>query len=110
MGARTAYLPVRYPCAPAPLCRAALAAQVPTGRSLLLQESVQGILGGEAAAPVIIRRGDIVEQVLAEMRDRVGSVLAVGYHRGGAPGLIEAGSFGRRLLQQSLGPVLTVPL
>lgn len=89
---------------------AALAAQVPTGRSLLLQESVQGILGGEAAAPVIIRRGDIVEQVLAEMRDRVGSVLAVGYHRGGPPGLIEAGSSGRRLLQQSPGPVLTVPL
>lgn len=89
---------------------AALAAQVPTGRSLRLQGMVQGIVVDGAAAPVIIRRGDIVEQVLAEMRDRAGSVLAVGYHRGGPPGLIEAGSSGRRLLQQSPGPVLTVPL
>jgi len=85
---------------------AALAAQVPTGKSLLLQEMVQGI----AKAPVIIRRGDIVEQVLAEMQHRAGSVLAVGYHRGGPPGLIASGSSGRRLLQQSPGPVLTVPL
>jgi nucleotide-binding universal stress UspA family protein len=85
---------------------AALAAQVPTSKSLQLQQMVRGI----AKAPVIIRRGDIVEEVLAEMRDRPGSVLAVGYHRGGPSWSIEAGSSGRRLLQQSLGPVLTVPL
>jgi nucleotide-binding universal stress UspA family protein len=88
----------------------ALAAQNPSGRSLLLQEKVQGIVGDDAKAPLIIRRGDIVEEVLAEMRDRTGSLLVVGYHRGGPPGLMEAGSSGRRLMQQSPGPVLTVPL
>lgn len=89
---------------------APLAAQMPTGRSLVLQEMVTGVLGGEAEASVIIRRGDIAKEVLAEMRDRAGSVLVVGYHRGGPPGLIEGGSSGRRLLQHSTGLVLTVPL
>ncbi len=89
---------------------AALAAKNPSGRSLLLQEKLQVIVGGDAKVPLIIRRGDIVEEVLAEMRDRTGSVLAVGYHRGGPPGQMEAGSSGRRLMQQSPGPVLTIPL
>jgi len=89
---------------------AALAAKNPSGRSLLLQAKLQVIVGGDANVPLIIRRGDIVEEVLAEMRDRTGSVLAVGYHRGGPPGQMEAGSSGRRLMQQSPGPVLTIPL
>jgi len=77
---------------------------------MLLQEKIQEIVGGDAEVPLVIRRGAIVEEVLAEMRIRKGSVLAVGYHRGGPPGLMEAGSSGRRLMQQSPGPVLTVPL
>jgi nucleotide-binding universal stress UspA family protein len=89
---------------------AALAAQNPSGRSLLLQEKVFEVVGGDAKAQLIIRRGDIVVEILEEMRDRPGSVLAVGYHRGGPPGLMEAGSTGRRLMQKSPGPVLTVPL
>ena len=89
---------------------AALADQIPSGRSFLLQKMVRGVVAGEADVPLTIRRGDIVEEVLAEMRDRSGSVLAVGYHRGGPPGLLEAGSSGRRLMQRSPGPVLTVPL
>jgi nucleotide-binding universal stress UspA family protein len=89
---------------------AALAAQNPSGRSLLLQKEVLEVVGGDAKVQLIIRRGDIVAEILEEMRDRPGSVLAVGYHRGGPPGLMEAGSSGRRLMQKSPGPVLTVPL
>ena len=42
--------------------------------------------------------------------DQLEGLTAAERRRGGPPGLIEAGSSGRRLLQQSPGPVLTVPL
>lgn len=88
----------------------ALAAKVPMGRSLLLQEAVRSEGSPSGEIPVVIRRGSVVQEVLEEMELRPGSVLVVGYHRGGPPGVIEAGSTSRQLIQRYRGPVLTVPL
>ena len=87
-----------------------LAAQPPTGRSMQLQRSIAALADGGEADDVVIRRGTIVEELLLEVEQRAGFVLAIGYHRGGPPGLIEAGSIGRKLVHQSPAPVLTVPL
>jgi nucleotide-binding universal stress UspA family protein len=51
-----------------------------------------------------------VEQVLAAVDESGADTLAVGYHRGGPAGIIEAGSTGRRLLHAAPGAVLTIPL
>jgi nucleotide-binding universal stress UspA family protein len=87
-----------------------LAARVPTGRSVLLQRAVHGILGAGGTPGIVRRRGDVVAEILEEMAGREGQVLVMGYHRGGPPGVIDAGSTARRVLAQARGAVLTVPL
>ncbi len=87
-----------------------LAAQLPTGRSMQLRRSIAAVADGGEAEEVVIRRGAVVEELLLEVEQRVGFVLAIGYHRGGPPGVIEAGSVGRQLVHQSPAPVLTIPL
>ncbi|MFI5210620.1 MAG: universal stress protein [Gemmatimonadales bacterium] len=57
-----------------------------------------------------VRRGDPVAQILEEVESTTADVLAVGFHRGGPPGLIEGRSVGRRLLHSARCAVLTVPL
>ena len=57
-----------------------------------------------------VREGDIVREVLALVVTTEASVLAVGYHRGGAPGVMEAGSVARRLAHSAPCMVLTIPL
>jgi nucleotide-binding universal stress UspA family protein len=61
-------------------------------------------------APLAIRRGDILERVVAEAQETTSDVLAIGYHRGGAPGVLEAGSTARRLAHAAPCAVLTIPL
>ncbi|MGH7498027.1 MAG: universal stress protein [Gemmatimonadales bacterium] len=56
------------------------------------------------------RRGDIVEQVLLATEESNAEVLVFGYHRGGPPGIIEAGSTARRLAHTAPCAVLTIPL
>jgi len=58
----------------------------------------------------IIRQGDIVEQVLATIDQTEPDVLALGYHRGGPPGILEGGSTARRLAHTAPCAVLTIPL
>jgi nucleotide-binding universal stress UspA family protein len=57
-----------------------------------------------------VRRGDIVTEVLREVHATGAQVLAVGYHRGGPPGVLELGSTARRLTHSAPCGVLTIPL
>jgi nucleotide-binding universal stress UspA family protein len=63
------------------------------------------------AVPALeVRRGAIVEQILATVHVIGADVLVIGYHRGGLPGIIEAGSTGRRVVHTAPCAVLTIPL
>ena len=85
---------------------------LPVARSSTLRTKVQEVLVRKnmEAVPLAIRRGDIVERVIAEVKESGVDVLAIGYHRGGAPGVLETGSTARRLAHVAPCCVLTIPL
>ena len=85
---------------------------LPVARSSSLEVWVREVLAREGFpdAPLAIRRGDILERVLAEAQEGGADVLAIGYHRGGPPGVLEAGSTARRLAHAAPCAVLTIPL
>jgi nucleotide-binding universal stress UspA family protein len=88
-----------------------LGRELPLGRTTRLEAEVHAALG--AAQPdtkVDIRRGAIVPQVLAAVKDHDADALVIGYHRGGPPGPIEAGSTARRLAHTAPCAVLSIPL
>jgi nucleotide-binding universal stress UspA family protein len=101
-----------------------LAAALPTARSLALIDRVatlakaEGLECLDAGAGngrgtrdlVVVRRGNIVAQVLDAVVHTAADVLAVGYHRGGPPGSIEGGSVARRLAHEAPCALLAVPL
>jgi nucleotide-binding universal stress UspA family protein len=99
-----------------------LASTVLGARTLRLREHVGDLLasasngGGRNGArrshpeSLIVRRGEIVEQVLATIDQTEPDVLSVGYHRGGPPGILEGGSTARRLAHTAPCAVLTIPL
>jgi nucleotide-binding universal stress UspA family protein len=90
---------------------AATADSLPLARSALLRQRLHEMVGRDhPGARLEIRRGAVVEQVLGALADSGVDTLAVGYHRGGPAGIIEAGSTGRRLLHAAPGAVLTIPL
>ena len=67
--------------------------------------------GIAAAVPSVeVRRGAIGQQILAAIDASSPDVLAIGYHRGGLPGVIEAGSTARHLAHTAPCAVLTIPL
>lgn len=83
----------------------------PLARTARLQQWVRDTLGrDDPGGRLDVRRGATVEQVLAAVDESGADTLAVGYHRGGPAGIIEAGSTGRRLLHAAPGAVLTIPL
>ena len=88
------------------------ASALPVARSSALQLRVGEVLSrnGFPAAPLAIRRGDILQQVVAQAQESGADVLAIGYHRGGPPGVLEGGSTARRLAHAAPCPVLTIPL
>jgi len=84
---------------------------LPLERSVRLEAQVRSFLGAERpGAALEIRRGAIVDQILAAVDDHDADALVIGYHRGGPPGLIEAGSTARRLAHTAHCPVLSIPL
>ncbi len=83
-----------------------LAASVPDGRSVRLADRVRAAVGWQ----LDVRRGDAVEQILAAVRESHPDVVVIGCHRGGPPGIIEAGSIARRLAHTAPCTILTVPL
>jgi len=93
-----------------------LARATPLTRSAQLEERVQAMADeacrerGKARVEVDVRRGGVVEQVLAAVEEARPDLLAIGYHRGGPPGMIEAGSVARHLAHSAPCAVLTVPL
>jgi nucleotide-binding universal stress UspA family protein len=100
---------------------AELAPTVLSARTLRLWDQVGELLAvsertsGHDTLPlrqegVIVRQGQVVEQVLATIEEIETDVLAIGYHRGGPPGILEAGSTARRLAHTAPCAVLTIPL
>ena len=89
-----------------------LVADLPVARSSTLHSKVQEVLVRKNldTTPLAIRRGDVVERVLAEIQETGADVLAIGYRRGGPPGVLEAGSTARRLAHVAPCAVLTIPL
>jgi nucleotide-binding universal stress UspA family protein len=85
---------------------------IPSTRSSALQARVSAAFrhDGLPALAVTIRRGPIAEAVLTEIQESTADILVLGYHRGGPPGVIEAGSTARRLAHAAPCSVLTVPL
>ncbi|HKU61578.1 MAG TPA: universal stress protein [Gemmatimonadales bacterium] len=80
-------------------------------RSAVLAQRLRQTLGRDHPnARLEVRRGSAVEQILAAVEATGADTLAVGYHRGGPAGIIEARSTGRRLLHAAPGAVLTIPL
>ncbi|MGH7527145.1 MAG: universal stress protein [Gemmatimonadales bacterium] len=91
-----------------------LASSLPVARSVGLRSRTQAFLTREAvpgAVPEVeVRRGAIVEQVVDAVRASGSDVLAIGYHRGGLPGILEAGNTARHLAHIAPCAVLTIPL
>jgi nucleotide-binding universal stress UspA family protein len=87
------------------------AAVPPLARTMSLERRLGELLGPDhPGARLEVRRGGTVEQILAALDESGADTLALGYHRGGPAGIIEAGSTGRRLLHAAPESVLTVPL
>ena len=91
-----------------------LAFTLAAARSARLESELQALLAQKpvpGAIPTVqVRRGEIVEQILATVRATGADVLVIGYHRGGLPGIIEAGSTARRVVHTAPCAVLTIPL
>ncbi|HYC31351.1 MAG TPA: universal stress protein [Gemmatimonadales bacterium] len=91
-----------------------LACELPVERSARLTSQVRLMLSREcpdgADAVIDVRRGPIVEQILRALEHSAADALVVGYHRGGPPGVIEAGSIARHLAHRAPCAVMTVPL
>ena len=89
------------------------AVEPPLGRTLRVRDHAREIvrqeLGGAAQIDVELRRGETVPQVLLALEASSADVLALGFHRGGPPGVFEAGSVARRLAHSAPGAVLTIP-
>jgi nucleotide-binding universal stress UspA family protein len=79
-----------------------------------LESQVRAVLDRQGMATAVtsveVRRGAIVQQILAAVDTNDPDVLAIGYHRGGLPGVIEAGSTARHLSHGATCAVLTIPL
>jgi len=84
-----------------------LAATLPASRTLRLNRTLDRAL---VTTDLRIRRGNVLNELLAEAAEAGAGLLAFGYHRGGPPGIVEGGSVARGLLHSALCAVLTVPL
>lgn len=93
-----------------------LASNVPLTRSGRLQREVDPIGAhatrsrGPANTGVSVRQGLVVPEILAEVAASGPDVLVFGYHRGGAPGIIEGSSTARQLAHTAPVSVLAIPL
>jgi nucleotide-binding universal stress UspA family protein len=94
--------------------RPELASSLPIARSVRLENELRALLTLKpvpGAVPAVeVRRGVIAEQILATVHVIGPDVLVIGYHRGGLPGIIEAGSTARRVVHTAPCAVLTIPL
>lgn len=84
---------------------AELAHALPAARSAGLRRMLDG-----HREVLRVRRGDVVSEILSEATATEAQVVAVGYRRGGAPGVLEMGSVARRVAHSAPCAVLTIPL
>jgi nucleotide-binding universal stress UspA family protein len=82
-----------------------LAHSLPAAQSVNLRRMLNG--DGDSLR---VRRGDVVGEILRQVEATGAQVLAVGYHRGGPPAVLELGSVSRRLAHSAPCAVLTIPL
>jgi nucleotide-binding universal stress UspA family protein len=82
-----------------------LAPSLPTARTVNLRCMLD-----EDGDALRVRRGEVVTEILHEISATKAQVLAVGYHRGGPPGVLELRSVARRLAHSAPCAVLTIPL
>jgi nucleotide-binding universal stress UspA family protein len=61
------------------------------------------------ADPLVVRHGETVAEVVAEVRDSGTDILVLGFHRGGPPLVVSSGSVSRTLVHSAPCAVLTVP-
>lgn len=89
-----------------------LAATIPVARTASLEGKAREIVGksGLTLTDFLVRRGDVVSCVLGALDHGKPEVLVIGCHRGGPPGILEAGSNARRLLHMAPCAVMTIPL
>ncbi|HEY8257456.1 MAG TPA: universal stress protein [Gemmatimonadales bacterium] len=89
-----------------------LASRLPVARTSALEGRARGIIAQYdlPRTELIVRRGDVVAEVLTAMDTCAADTLVIGYHRGGPPGILEAGSCARRLLHTTPSAVITIPL
>jgi nucleotide-binding universal stress UspA family protein len=85
---------------------------LPLTRSAWLQGRVNQMLANERLplSSIAIRRGEIVREILLTVGELEADLLVIGYHRGGPPGVLEAGSTARHLAHTAPCAVLTIPL
>jgi nucleotide-binding universal stress UspA family protein len=89
-----------------------LVSNLPLGRSIWLQGRVTQLMANEQLpiSSIAVRRGEIVPQILSALTELDADLLIIGYHRGGPPGVLEAGSTARHLAHKAPCAVLTIPL
>jgi nucleotide-binding universal stress UspA family protein len=89
-----------------------LVGTLPLGRSIWLQGRVNQLMANEQLpiSSIAVRRGEIVPQILSAVIELDADLLIIGYHRGGPPGVLEAGSTARHLAHKAPCAVLTIPL
>jgi nucleotide-binding universal stress UspA family protein len=81
-------------------------------RSAWLQGRANQLMANERLpiCSIAVRRGEIVPEILAAVNEVDADLLVIGYHRGGPPGVLEAGSTARHLAHTAPCAVLTIPL
>jgi nucleotide-binding universal stress UspA family protein len=84
----------------------------PTERSRGLGRTLDRFGGSVAsrAIPLAVRRGSVVEQVLAEVEHRGADLLVIGYRRGGPPKFVAPTEIARNLLYSTPSAIVTIPL
>ena len=94
----------------------AAGAPLPLTRSSRLWGELEPVMARDSGgawrteAPVAIRRGPVVREVMAELVQTGADVLAIGCHRGGPSGILEVGGTARHLAHTAPVSVLTMPL
>jgi nucleotide-binding universal stress UspA family protein len=83
-----------------------LAAAIPAARTLDVSTRVRAAQG----RALEVRQGNPAEQIVPTLDERQPDVLAIGRHRGGPPGSIDAGSTARRLAHEASCAIPTVLL
>ena len=89
-----------------------LSGSLPLARSAWLQGRANQLMAKERLpiCSIDVRRGEIVPEILAAVSEVEADLLVIGYHRGGPPGVLEAGSTARHLAHTASCAVLTIPL